>query len=272
MTGTTAVVLGGGGLSGIGWLTGVLAALEEHGELTLADAESVIGTSAGSATATAILQSGSAAAQFEIMVRKSRRNAELTPTADIPAVLEGFFELAGADLSDAERGRRYVKLSHTMSGADPAARRTAVASRLSSDVWPANLTVTAFREDGTLFAFTGESAVGLVDAVTASCAVPGLWPTVDIDGAEFVDGGCYSITNAHLAAAADRVIVLAPMPEDPATVRPEVAAVLNRAVVVSPSERSATNMGLNPFDPDVRGIAAVLGYEDGVAAADLVRR
>jgi predicted acylesterase/phospholipase RssA len=42
---STTVVLGGGGLAGIGWLTGVLAALEETGALTLADADTVIGTS-----------------------------------------------------------------------------------------------------------------------------------------------------------------------------------------------------------------------------------
>lgn len=42
-----ALVLGGGGLTGIGWEIGVLAGLAEAG-LDLADADVVIGTSAGS--------------------------------------------------------------------------------------------------------------------------------------------------------------------------------------------------------------------------------
>ncbi|MER7155387.1 patatin-like phospholipase family protein, partial [Streptomyces lydicus] len=43
----TALVLGGGGLTGIGWEVGVLAGLADAG-IDLADADVVIGTSAGS--------------------------------------------------------------------------------------------------------------------------------------------------------------------------------------------------------------------------------
>lgn len=102
----TAIVLGGGGLVGIGWMTGVLAALEEAGALRLGDAAAVIGTSAGSAVGTAILQSGSAADQFDIMVRASRRNDELTPEGDVASALEAFFEVASSGAPRAERARQ----------------------------------------------------------------------------------------------------------------------------------------------------------------------
>ncbi|MGO8728014.1 MAG: patatin-like phospholipase family protein [Streptosporangiaceae bacterium] len=37
---------------------------------------------------------------------------------------------------------------------------------------------------------------GLVDAVAASCAVPGVWPPVTIGGRRYVDGGVRSSDNA----------------------------------------------------------------------------
>ncbi|WP_329609302.1 patatin-like phospholipase family protein [Arthrobacter sp. ATA002] len=50
---TRAVVLGGGGVAGIAWETGVLAALLEHG-IQVDDADLVVGTSAGSVVGAAL--------------------------------------------------------------------------------------------------------------------------------------------------------------------------------------------------------------------------
>lgn len=271
MTPSTALVLGGGGLLGIGWMTGVLAALEESSALVAADADVVIGTSAGSATGAAVLQSGSASTLFESMTRKSRRNAELTPTGDLAAPMQAFASIAASTAPDPERAQRFVALSDALSTADPHARRDAVESRLSGTTWPIALRVTALRSDGRIVVFGSDSGVGLVDAVTASCAVPGIWPTVSIDGATYVDGGSLSPTNAHLAEDAERVVVLAPMVDDPATARPDIAAVLDRATVISPSPTTLSRSGDNPFDPDIRGLAAVLGYDDGLEALSLLR-
>ena len=105
-----------------------------------------------------------------------------------------------------------------------------------------------------------------MDAVTASCAVPGLWPVVRIGDEEYVDGGTYSLTNAELARDAGRVIVVQPMPELVAHLPRERQEVLERAVVIEPSQRARVGFGTDPFDPDVRGVAAVLGYDDGWAA------
>lgn len=266
MTTSSALVLGGGGLLGIGWMTGVLAALEESGSVVAADADIVIGTSAGSATATAILQSGSANSYFDSMVRKSRRNVELAPTGDVTASMQAFAAIAASGMSDSERAQRFIALSNALATADPQARRQAVAARLSGSIWPEALRVTAIRADGTLEVFSPDSGVDLVDAVTASCAVPGIWPTVSIDGSIYVDGGSFSPTNAHLAVESERVVVIAPVPDDPETAPPHIAAVLARAQVVAPSARTLSLSGDNPFDPDIRGLAATLGYDDGVAA------
>ena len=262
----SALVLGGGGLLGIGWMTGVLAALEESGSVVAADADVVVGTSAGSATAAAILQSGSATSYFDSMVRKSRRNRELAPTGDVIASMQAFAAIAASGMSDSERARRFIALSDALATAAPQARRDAVASRLSGSIWPEALQVTAIRADGVLEVFSPDSGVDLVDAVTASCAVPGIWPTVSIDGSTYFDGGSFSPTNAHLAAASEHVVVIAPVPDDPQTAPPPIAAVLARAKVVAPSARTLSLSGDNPFDPDIRGLAASLGYDDGVDA------
>ena len=107
------------------------------------------------------------------------------------------------------------------------------------------------RRGGSRTVFTSGSGVGLVDALTASCAVPGLWPVVRIDDADYIDGGTFSLTNAELAHDADHVIVLQPMPELPVYATAERQEVFDRAVVIEPSERAHAGFGSDPFDPDV---------------------
>lgn len=51
----------------------------------------------------------------------------------------------------------------------------------------------------------------LADLVAASSAVPGLLPPHRIDGRLYVDGGMWSVTSVDAAAAAEQVIVVAPL-------------------------------------------------------------
>ncbi|MEU9042672.1 MULTISPECIES: patatin-like phospholipase family protein [unclassified Kitasatospora] len=68
-------------------------------------------------------------------------------------------------------------------------------------------------------------AVAVADAVMASCAIPGWFAPVRLDGSAYVDGGCWSATNADLmlGRGLDEVYVLAPMALrlDPRPERPE---------------------------------------------------
>jgi NTE family protein len=111
------------------------------------------------------------------------------------------------------------------------------------------------------------SGVGLVDAVAASSAVPGIWPPVTIGGARFVDGGVYSACNADLAVGYDRVLVLAPM-VDPALAA-QVSAVeqSGRARVVSPDEDSLAAFSADALDPGVRAPSAEAGRRQGARVA-----
>jgi NTE family protein len=63
--------------------------------------------------------------------------------------------------------------------------------------------------------FDRSSGVPLSRAVAASCAVPGLFPPIDIDGRRYMDGGVWSGTHADflIAEAPELVVVIAPMVE-----------------------------------------------------------
>jgi NTE family protein len=152
--------------------------------------------------------------------------------------------------------------------------------RLSDHDWPkAALTITAVDVgNGALAAFDAASGVSLVDAVSASCAVPGISPVVEIAGRHYMDGGVYSVDNAHLAAGAERVIVASPF----GSVSPAPAGFhLNDAVaaleaggskvlVIEPDVEVRTAMGANPLDPAVRKPSAEAGFAQGKKLAQQV--
>jgi NTE family protein len=70
-------------------------------------------------------------------------------------------------------------------------------------------------DSGRRVAFGHENApaVPLADAVKASCAIPGWFRPVQIEGRTYIDGGAWSATSADLLAGLDldEVYVLAPM-------------------------------------------------------------
>src|SRR5215469_5798748 len=96
-TGEHALVLGGGGIAGIAWMTGLLAGLAEAGD-DLTDADLIIGTSAGANVAA---QLGSGLPLTDLFARQadpSRQSAEIMTELDVAklaAELGGY--LAGAD-------------------------------------------------------------------------------------------------------------------------------------------------------------------------------
>jgi NTE family protein len=119
--------------------------------------------------------------------------------------------------------------------------------------------------------FDRHCGVGLVAAVAASCAVPGIWPPVSIDGRRYVDGGVRSSDNADLAAGFARVVVLAPMGfESPLPSALPLAGAVDqlrrdgsRVAVVVPDTPSRAAIGTNPLDPTTRGPAVRAGREQG---------
>ena len=120
--------------------------------------------------------------------------------------------------------------------------------------------------------FTRDSGVALVDAVAASCAVPGIWPPVTINGRRYIDGGVRSSTNADLAAGSDRILAIIPsladQPDPFSRPEGEIELLKPAAVLaVYADAASAAAFGTNPLSPATRGPAARAGREVGRSRA-----
>nr|WSW47002.1 patatin-like phospholipase family protein [Streptomyces sp. NBC_01001] len=262
--GGTALVLGGGGLTGIGWESGILYGLAQAGvDLTAADL--VVGTSAGSVVG-AQLTSGLLTPQ-ELYERQLGDPAG-EAVARLGAGLVARYAVAMVRSRDPESYRRRVgALALAADTGGEVERRKVLEARLVSHEWPERrLVVTAVDAlTGELAAFDRESGAGLVDAVSASCAVPGVWPPVTVGGRRFIDGGIRSATNADLASGCARVVILAPLAlgsglvPSPAAQAARLRAAGAQVLLITPSAQARKAFGRNVLDPARRDPAARAG-------------
>lgn len=276
MGGDTALVLGGGGLTGIGWETGILYGLARAG-VDLFRADLVVGTSAGSVVG-AQLASGLLTPQ-ELYERQLGDTAG-EAAARIGAGVIARYAVAMARSRDAAAYRRRVgAMALAADTTDEAERRAVLEARLVSHEWPERrLVVTAVDAlSGELAAFERDGDAGLVEAVSASCAVPGVWPPVTIGGRRFVDGGVRSATNADLAAGYRRVVIIAPIAMGSGKVpAPSAQAARLRAdgarvLLITPSPEARKTFGRNVLDPARRDPAARAGLAQAAAHVDAAR-
>ncbi|WP_329790611.1 patatin-like phospholipase family protein [Lentzea sp. DG1S-22] len=272
MTGQRALVLGGGGVTGIAWETGLLHGLAEQG-VDLAEADLFVGTSAGSVVATE-LAGGSALADLYA-------GQLLPPDGEVPARLTPWM-LARYALSYVMPGKPAAKRARLGRAALKArtpseeSRLAVFDSRLSTRDWPDRaLKVTAVdATTGKFVAFDRDSGVPLVKAVASSCAVPLVWPPVTIGGSRYMDGGMRSVANVDLAAGYERVVVVAPLTRAAsaaATPQAQAAKLGVPSIVVSPDERALAAIGTNLLDPARRKPAAEAGRAQAASIADAVR-
>ncbi len=270
---TRALVLGGGGLAGIAWHAGMLLGLSEGG-VDGGAADLFVGTSAGATVAAQVAGGLPLDECFARQVDPDLQNHELRPTgmtvADLWDTMVRLFEETP---DPAERRRRVAAMALAAETVPEPVRRAVVAGRLPSHQWSARrvAVVAVDASTGERRVFDSGSGVGLVDAVAASSAVPGIWPPVTIGGSRYVDGGIYSLANADLAAGYQRVLVLAPMVDPDLTVQVATLEESGRAVVVSPDDDSLAAFGADALDPAVRAPSARAGRRQGVAAAAALR-
>jgi NTE family protein len=154
-----------------------------------------------------------------------------------------------------------------------------IAQRLPSHDWPdRELRVTAIDiATGELVVFGRDSGVGLVDAVAASCAVPGAWPPVTIADRRYMDGGVNGSVNLGAADDCDVAVVLVPAGADaPSPFGPgpaaEIAAYPGTAFAVFADDDSLAAFGPNPLDPRCRSGSAAAGRAQGRREAAAVAR
>ena len=201
-------------------------------------ADLVVGTSSG-ATAAAHVRSGIPAAELLASVlsppvQPVRQNREWPASLPMATVFERMRAIGAAATSAADLRRAMGAFGlESDSTLGPAAgqRRAMVAGRSPRPEWPDRpmIVVAVDAHTGELAAFDRDSGVDLVDAVTASTALPGMAPTHNINGTHYINGGVRSSDNADLASGYANVVVLSPFggrsqtpPErgtDPAPVR-----------------------------------------------------
>jgi NTE family protein len=268
------LVLGGGGVAGIAWITGLLAGLADAGE-DVTGADQIIGTSAG---ATVTAQVGSGLSLDELFARQTDpalQSKEIPVELDLDRLAADWAETMAGVTSAEEALRRVGAYALAADTVDEATRRAVIESRLPSWHWPEReiRLVAVEAETGETRVFDRGSGASLVDAVAASCAVPGIWPPVTIGAHRYIDGGVRSSDNADLAAGAERIVIISPLGYDSPISAPrplrevvgELRAGGSEVTVLVPDQASAAAIGANPLDPGTRVPAAEAGRAQGRA-------
>ena len=227
------LVLGGGGVLGGTWAVGALAAMEQEFGFAAADADIIVGTSAGSVLAALIgggvtidelrqhygdevVTSGPLAGyDFDpIRATGGRRPARpklLGPGSPrlIGSSLRRLGQLPATTVLSAfmpEGTRSLERIGHLVDAVTPLGEWSP-----HRGIW----VVAMDYEDGrrVVFGRPGAPVAPLSSAVMASCAIPGWFAPVPINGRTFVDGGAVSATSIDVVAHAglDELYVVAPM-------------------------------------------------------------
>ncbi len=308
------LVLGAGGVAGGAFHAGVIAALADATGWDPRDASVIVGTSAGSIAGASLRARLPAAdllarAQDRPLSAEGRRvMAKVGPIRPLPS------------LRPARSRRPPVELAATVARAArrpfttrPAALLAALLPEgtvstdvisegmgaLFTDSWPtAPLWICAVRQaDGRRVVFGRAGATPPVaDAVAASCAIPGFFSPVEIDGQSYIDGGVHSPTNADVVRREELDLVLVSSPMSRQGRRPRLAAdeamrawaggVLAAEVLrlrrrrlpvlaFQPDGAVLDAMGLNAMDPARRADIARAAYESTrqrLARADVAGR
>jgi NTE family protein len=270
-----ALVLGGGGVTGAAWELGLIAGLAAEG-IRLAEADLIVGTSGGAVTG-AQLSSG--------MDLESLYQRQLEPPVGEIAARLGVGLIVRQTLimitssGPKQLRRRMGDLALRSRTVSEAERRKVIESRLPSRDWPAvPFQVTAVDAmTGQFVVFDAATEASLVDAVGASCAVPGVWPAVTIAGRRYIDGGMRSPANADLAAGYDRVVIIAPVGRRGGVLpgadkqADDLRAAGAKVMVVGPDEAARQAIGHNLLDLRRRATAARGGRAQAAAVAADVR-
>ncbi|HEX4819497.1 MAG TPA: patatin-like phospholipase family protein [Acidimicrobiales bacterium] len=232
---TTTIVLGAGGTVGLAYHSGVLKALHEIAGIEAADADLLIGTSAGSA-ASAYLRSGYTSDDLWQMALGTHETLSDMTDDEVAQRRRALFTRNWATPTELMRlgvGSSYallriaglaptVPLPRSVRGRFPAGLFTMASAQdeLGEQLtpeWPDRpLWLCAYdltRRERVVLGNGTPTTLDVTHAVLASCAIPGMYRPVRDGRRVLVDGGVTSTTNLDLVATRPRglVVVVAPM-------------------------------------------------------------
>lgn len=281
-----ALVLGGGGLLGVAWESGILRALIEAG-IDRSAFDAVVGTSAGAIVGSRFLAGRDLVARTDAKSGDgagSRSPALIDPSAlDVPT-LGRVFQIWGANVRMTLAAASEIgALARGLYRDKEAAWVAGIAAAAGTSAWPETcLRISAVdTESGERALFDRNSGVDFARAVAASSSVPGIFPSVTIQERLYMDGGVHSTTHAD-ALVADkpaRVFVFMPMNQKTQqsigihaehALEAEIAAlraVGTEVVVRTPSAEDAARFGGNLMDVAKTPDAFEVGLATGRALA-----
>ncbi len=296
------LVLGGGGILGGAWLVGALHALAEAADWNPTSADYLVGTSAGSVIAAMTAegvppwflvhhQRGGSVEGMTDRFGEPLRHADeeskrfITWTGQVPRPVLGSPHLA---LRTALHPWRYPPFTALTAWIGRGFLSTSEIGHLirtfvpngwseHKNLWIVALDYRTGRR--AVFGRPGSPRAHLDEAVQASCAIPGLYAPVRIDGRLYVDGGVWSPSNLDLLMGADEnldvIIAMNPMsslqPGLPTTITERIERRLRRRfgqrfgaeakrfaesgtelLLIQPEEEDLDAMGINLMDPTRR--------------------
>jgi NTE family protein len=287
---TRALVLSGGGSVGIAWQSGLAVGLAEAG-VSLAEADVVIGTSAGSAVGAQVKLGRDLSNQIDRYRSGPARGASAgrsSGSASPDRMAQLMQLMAGAEDAPPEERRRRIGQYALEAETGPEDNFVSAFAYLRGEAWPAGYSCTAVDAlTGEFAVWQGQPGVDLDRAVASSCAVPGLFPPITINGRRYVDGGMRSGTNADLAAGNERVLIVTLMtggarpgmsPEWAERMRQAREAELSAITsaggtieTIAPDSETAAVLGLNLMDGSRLLEAAEAGIRQAKREADRLR-
>jgi NTE family protein len=219
------LVLGGGGVTGAAWLIGALHAVEAETGWDASSADRIVGTSAGAVVGALVAagvgpkEMGSAAAASPLQgyadaeraagsLQERLGRVELRLAA-LPVIGIGSWRLALSTLAHPRRHAPPVVLAGWLPrGVLSTEPIEELVRTFAGEPWPAGGRLRAVAADyrtGRRVPFGRDDAppAPLSKAVAASCAIPGIYRPVRIDGRSYVDGGICSASNLDLLGDTD---------------------------------------------------------------------
>jgi NTE family protein len=220
------IVLGAGGVLGGAWMAGALAALNRVTGWDPRKADYLVGTSAGAVFA-GLLAAGVSPARLlppgrsarptddswilaELALQSSYRSEHWFPHPPL-----GSWRLALAGMLQTPSPWSLLQM---MSGIAPAGRVSAdpivrTVRQAAARGWAAHphcrIVATDYASGKrVVFGAPGAPQAGLAEAVAASCAIPGFFEPVSINGRRYVDGGLHSLCNLDLLEAGNLDVVI----------------------------------------------------------------
>jgi NTE family protein len=281
---TFALVLSGGGTSGVAWETGLLKGLRDGG-VDLTGADLVVGTSAGAIVGAQLATGCNLQELYERQARLPDQPGDPVPTRDLGALRQAMATVAQTGgrtqtgLTQAARAQIGAMALAAQLGSEES-RLATIASYLPVRTWPTQrLLITAVDvADGEFVVWDRDSGVPLLQAVASSCAAPMVVPPITINGRRYMDGGMRSGTSADLATGHDLVIVIAVSTLTPEEMRKpggEIAGLLaggSHVELLLPDGPSRQAIFPNLLDPARAVDCARAGFAQGVAMAASLRQ